>query len=115
MNIRETLLTAKLKTETVNIKQLQQAVTIREMDAKAFDQYEGMMFETDEAGEVVINSDNMKAKLIVSCVLDDDGELAFTPDDIDQINKMPGSIVKELAEACAKISGIVPTDDVEKN
>ena len=85
------------------------------MNAAALEKFESSVVSSDGNGNPVVSNDASMAALIVSCVFDSDGNQMFTHDDIGQLKEAKGSIIKPLAEACARISGIIGMADAEKN
>ena len=116
MDIRTAFMKATLKEEAVILPELGGVtVIVREMDAGRFDQYEALIYEQNEDGKICANTDDMSAKLVVCSVFDEDGKQVFTPDDIKELSRRNGRIIKRLAEKAAVLSGLFSAETAEKN
>lgn len=114
---RELLLGAKgrLPREVVEVPELETSFTVQGMSGKERDAFEGSCFATTANGKRrVFTSDNIRAKLLVHSIIDEDtGQLMFTENDIADIGALPGVIVNRLFEVAQRLSGL-RNEDVEE-
>lgn len=116
MDIRSAFLETKLKEEVITLPELGGVtVVIREMDAGRFDQYESLIYEADDTGKIIANTDDMSAKLVVCTLFDTDGNQIFTVDDVPELTRKNGKLIKLLAGKAAVLSGLFSPDTTEKN
>lgn len=84
-------------------------VRIREMSAE---EREGFEKEFSKAGAGTGSVDlskvgkNMRARLVVSCVVDAAGQNIFADQDVEKLAKKSASDVDKIFSACMKLSGI---------
>lgn len=89
-------------------------VYVREMTAREKDNYERLIIEIDEDGNIKRKQDNFRAKLAVCTVCDEDGKLLFTPEDVDQLSESLIAVDMEtIVSAAQSINNM--GRDVEKN
>ncbi len=114
-DIRAALLKPVMKTDTVKLERLNIELRIMEMDAGRLEQYESLIYQVGEDGKVTSNTDHMNAKIAVMSIVDDSGQLVFTPDDIDALSRTYGKDLKQIANTAATLSGLYSGETVEKN
>ena len=114
-DIRKAFLKPNLKKEIVPLPRLGIDVTVMEMDAARLDQYESLIYKVGDDNQVTVETDNMKAKIAVMSVVDDQGQLIFTPDDVEMLSHSYGKDVKLIAEKAAQLTKLFDGQAVEKN
>ncbi len=108
---RASLLAAigQIKVEPIDIPELNGTVYVKGMTAG-----EREAFEQDMNGEDFVKSGKVRATVFVNSVTDENGNLLFTADDIDDINKLPSSVVIKVFEKSNKMNGINTQQAIEQ-
>lgn len=95
-------------------------VRVRGASALEMDEYEGSLvttvFKGDKA-EVITNNRNAKARLVVKCVVDEDGDPVFKDADADALGRKRAGLINRLYDAIQDLSGTsrAQRDALEKN
>ncbi len=113
LNRAKILKCTNLKTETVNVPEWGGDVTVRELDGKGRDAWEMGVITQNKKGDAKFNGVNARAKLIIRSVIDDDGNLIFTDDDIDAIGCLSASALGKVFDVASKLSGLTSEDMAE--
>lgn len=113
-DIRKAFMKPTMKTKTITLPGLGIAVTIMEMDAGRLEKYEALLVKTDDHGKVERALDNINAKLAVMSIVDDQGQLVFTAEDVEMLAHSYGKDIKLIANTAATLSGLYASEDVEK-
>lgn len=93
-------------------------VFVREMSGKSLLEYDAKLNDLKTSGTEVTpaNSLEIVSLLVARTVCDENGELLFTENDVEALSNSSMSILKLLAEAAMKISGLPQkTIDEAKN
>ena len=112
---REALLAhaGDLPTEKVEIEGWGTAI-IRGLSASARDQYEAsvVILRRGRGGrmEEGRDFDNVRAKLIVLCLVDPDGNLLFKANEYDVLGQLPASVMDQFWEVATRLSGMTDED-----
>jgi hypothetical protein len=109
MNAREALLGAKAPTETVYIKALDHTFTLRGMTGAERDKFEVLCMKV-EGKRQKFTADNIRAKLVAFCVINDDGSRAFSEDDAAALGESRGDVLSALAAVAQRLCGIGQAD-----
>ena len=89
-------------------------VWIRGMSGSERDQLEARVSGLDGGGDQVkMDYTNLRATLVVSCAVDDDGNSLFSGDQVQALGRKSGAVLDRLFDAARKASGI-GEDDVKK-
>ena len=89
-------------------------VWIRGMTGAERDQFEARVSGLDGGGDQVkMDYTNLRATLVVSCAVDDDGNSLFSGDQVEALGHKSGAVIDRLFDAARKASGI-GEDDVKK-
>jgi hypothetical protein len=93
--------------EKVHIAPLDKFVYACGMTLREKDKFESEWITFDNDGKPVRNQDNVRAKLIVKCVCDEEGKRIFKDEDADDIvGNLPAGIMDSLFKACQKVNGM---------
>jgi len=67
--------------------------------------------------EVTKRRENARARLVVLCATDEAGKKLFQRTDAPRLGQLPGSVLKRLFDACARVNAYTETDmdELEKN
>ena len=100
--------------EDVKVPEWGGVVRIQTMTGMARDRYEQTLFDKKSKG---ITLQNIRAKLVASCAVDEEGALIFDETDTDALGKKSGKALDRLYEAAQRVNGITDVDveELEKN
>lgn len=99
-----------LKTEVVEVPEWGGSVTVQELDAQARDSYEASLRSIRRDGSVVPVQDNIRAKLVVRCLVNPDGSRMFSDEQTDDLGRKSATIVDRLFDVAARLSGLEDED-----
>lgn len=102
----------RLKTERVEIPELGGDVIVRELSAKERDEFDMSTIKRN-GKKVEQNLQNLRARLCVRAVVDDDGKPLLTEADVAALGEQPGSIIDRIYTVAARLSGITKADEDE--
>ena len=114
---KEILAAKNLKTETVEVPELGGQVMIREMTAADRDSWEFEQLKKN-GKSYSVNFENLRAKLIVRCVVDSETKLRmFSDSDAELLGNCSAASLDKLYEACQKLNKLSKddVDDLVKN
>ncbi len=83
------------------------SVFVRTLSAKARDQWEADIVKDPKKRDL----SNLRAKFVVLCACDEDGHLAFAPNDVEWLGDESAAVIDRLWDAGRKLSGISDEDD----
>jgi len=108
--------TSRLKTETIELPEWGGSVVVRELTGAERDAWEASIITSDGA-QSPETMRNVRAKLIVKTIIDDEGELLFTDDDIDRVGALSGSTLNKIFEVACRLSALTAAemDELEGN
>lgn len=112
------ILTASdLTTEQVEVPEWGGAVIVRSMTGAQRDAYEATLMTRDAAGKLEVNTDNMRAKLLLVTLVDEQGNPLFTAEDLAALSGKNAGAIERLALVAQKLNGLNRTavDDAAKN
>ncbi len=87
-------------------------VIVRGLTGSQRDAYEKACYKTVRGQRVL--SDNVRAKLVVRCLVDDAGTLQYADSDVEAIGKLRADVLERIFDACRQMSGMVEGDLDEK-
>lgn len=111
----------KKKTEDVDVKEWGGKVRLQELSAADRDMWESESFVTDEDEEgkatTKFNPKQARARLVVRCLIGDDGKRLFSDDEVAAVGSLSASTVQKLFMACRRLNAISAGDikELEKN
>jgi hypothetical protein len=115
---RDAILRAKdLDSEVVPVPEWGGAVRVRGLMAWERDDYEASCFPIDDKGKRRENFANMRARLVVLCVVDDEGRPVFQRSDVGDLASKSAAALDRLYTVASRLSGLSARDveDLEKN
>lgn len=80
-------------------------VEIRGLSGKGRDQFE-IWLQVQKGKKIVMDATNVRAKLVVLCAVNEQGERVFTEGDIEWLGEKSGSALDRLAMAAMRLSGM---------
>lgn len=104
MVTREQMLAVELATEMVDVPGLG-PVTVRELTQDAYSDWVAE-WASRENGQLKADNRMYCAALLQQCVLNEDGELMYTRDDLPKLARMPARISRPLIQAAERLNGI---------
>ncbi len=111
MSIRDKILALKstIPTATMTIGGIGE-IHLRGLTAGERDSWEQAIYLT--RGKIT-GMKNLRASLVVRCLIDETGARIFSDSDIDELGAIPAKIVDKLYEKCQVLSGLREDDIVE--
>lgn len=104
---RKDILSAEdLKSERVKVPEWDGSIIVQEMTGTQRDAWETSVVSTDGKGGVVINSENMRAKLCAMSIVDETGKLVFTKGDITALGKKSSAALDRVTDVAKRLSRI---------
>jgi len=106
-----------LKTIEVEVPEWGGTVLLKELSGAERDEFETMCYNESKGGKIEINPVGLKAKILVSCAVDEEGNRLFTLDDVEALNKKNGAAINKLYEEAQKVTKLtdVNLEELAKN
>ena len=102
MGMKETILGANdVQRRTVEVPEWGITVTLQGMSGRDRNRFEDAVFKDDE-----FTRDNITAKVLVRCIVDETGKRLFVDSDADALGNKSASILTKLADIAKELSGI---------
>jgi hypothetical protein len=111
------LAASDLASETVEVPEWGGAVIVRTMTGAQRDAYEATLMTRNDAGKLEVNTDNMRAKLLLVTLVDEQGNALFTASDLDALSGKSSGAIERLAVVAQKLNGLNKgaVEDAAKN
>ena len=114
------LSTQDIQTEKVHIPAWEIDVYIKGLTGAERDSYEQSLFTVTESGkkvDVKMNRANVRAKLLVKTICDENGNRVFTDADVEALGAKSAAALDKLFEVAQRLSGLSDKDveELEKN
>lgn len=100
------LAASDLASETVEVPEWGGSVIVRSMTGAQRDAYEATLMTRNESGKLEINTDNMRAKLLLATLVDESGAALFTADDLAALSGKSAGAIERLATVAQRINGL---------
>ena len=108
---RNQILDAKdLKTEDVPVPEWGGEVRIRMLTGEERDAYEASMVEMKKDGSAKANRDNVRARLLILCIVNEQGEQMFNRADIKLLGRKSAKALERVIEKVNELNGITEKD-----
>jgi len=102
MSLRDRILAArKLPQIAVPVPEWELTVYVRVMTGTERDAYEASVLRDKDT-----RLENMRAKLVVRCAVDENGNLIFTPDDVEALGGHSWVALNRVSEAAMKVNAM---------
>lgn len=114
---RDVILSADdVKREKVSVPEWGGDLFVATMSGTARDAWEQTLV-TRKNGKTEPNLENMRARLVVACVVDDKGERLFKDEDAVALGKKSSKVLERLAKVAQRVNGIGDSEleDLEGN
>ena len=100
-----------IKVEKVPVPEWHDEVIIRGLTGDELDAFQGSIRQFrptfDGKGmETVLIQEGMRAKLLVKCLIDENGDRLFTDQDAPELGKKNGAVIDRLYDVAAALSGL---------
>lgn len=95
-----------IATESVDVPEWGDKVLVRGLDGEGRDAFESSIRRIHPSGEMELDQRNARAKLLVRCLVDDDGERLFADRDAPELGKKSAIVLDRLYEVAARLSGL---------
>jgi len=105
-------LRSRLKVEAVKVDGLEEPVFVRTLTGRERDGFETACF-VQKGKQRTLNTENIRAKLLVRAICDKDGARVFTDNDTDALGDIPASALDALFSVAQRLSGL-SSEDVEE-
>jgi hypothetical protein len=101
-----------LPKELVKVPEWGGEVYISTMTAADRDSYE-LSVANMQNGKMKTNMQNIRAKLVARCLVDEDGKRIFPESKVDDLGKKSAKVLDRLFEIASRVNGINEADQVE--
>jgi hypothetical protein len=91
--------------ETVAVPEWGGEVLVRGLTAAELDKYQVSMLQ-QRGKKQVANLENVRTKLVVLCVVDEDGKNLFDETDLKALSKKSGAAISRVFEVAQRLSGL---------
>lgn len=110
---RKTILEADdIKTERIHVPEWGGDVLVRTLTGAERDAFEALIIEK-RGSDYQVNMRDMRAKLAVWTVVDEDGKHLFTEKDVEALSRKSAGALQRIFNIASRLSGI-SSDDVEE-
>jgi hypothetical protein len=111
------LAASDLTTQTVEVPEWGGAVIVRSMTGAQRDAYEATLMTRGDDGKLSVNTDNMRAKLLLCTLVDEQGNPLFTADDLTALAGKSAGAIERLSVIAQTLNGLnrSAVDDAAKN
>lgn len=99
-------------TESVDVPEWGGIVKVRGLTGSERDHFETASIVT-RRGNRELNTENLRARLVVMCVVDGQGARVFADEDAKALGAKASSVVSKLYLVAARLSGITEADEKE--
>lgn len=114
---RESILASKdIKTQEVEVPEWNGNVLVKSLSGSERDAYEASIIDI-KGKDVQMNRKNVRAKLLVQCIVDKDLNPIFSAADVEILGKKSAAALDRVFTVAQKLSGISNNDleELEKN
>lgn len=107
-------------TETVTVPEWKCEVLVKSISAAERDEFEQQIVEMRQAGkkaQVSFNRTNIRARLVVKAVVNEQGERVFSDDQSDMLGHKNAAAIDRIYSVASRLAGISKEDEeaLEKN
>lgn len=116
LNRDQILEASDLKTQTVSVPEWGGDVIVSAMTGAARDAWEQSLVLTN-GSKTTVNMENMRARLVVATVVDEDGNRLFKDDDIARLGAKSGAALERVCKVAQRLNSLTDADleDVKGN
>jgi len=102
-----------VKTREVDVPELGGSVFVRGLSSKEWDAHQASTRIYDGLEQVGIDEGNITARLMVRCIVDEDGKRILEDSDAPAFGDLPIAVVNKVAEAVFDLSGMTEKAQAE--
>ena len=103
MDLRQTILDAPdLASETITVPEWNTSVIVSTMSGHARAAWATVAFNAD--GKII--DENMRARLLIHCIVDENKVLVFHPDDAPALENKNGDVIGRLFQIAKRLNGL---------
>lgn len=107
-----------LTIERVHVPEWGGDVFVRAMGGAARDAWEAEQYQLgagddEDEGKAVGFLRNLRARLLVRCICDEDGELVFSEGQAEELGRKSAAAISRLFEVARRLNGITKEDEAE--
>ena len=99
--------------EEVDVPEWGGSVLVRGMTGRERDAFEVSLLQPGRGGRRAPDPVNLRAKVVVRCVVDDDGSRLFTDGDATELGEHSGAAIDRVYAVAARLSGLSGDDQEE--
>lgn len=103
--------TDDLEKREVEVPRWNGSVYVRELTGRERDAFENEIL-TGDPNDPDVNTENLRARLLVRTLCDEDGERLFGDDEMDELAGKSGAVLSQLFEEAQDLNGMT-ADDME--
>jgi hypothetical protein len=110
---KDDILATSIPSETVDVPEWGGKVILRGLTATERDDYEQAMVETSPGGSIKPKRKlhNVRASLVVLCIVDEHGEREFADADADLLGTKDAAVIDKLWDVCRRLCGMSTEDE----
>jgi hypothetical protein len=99
--------------EELEIPEWGGSVLVRGMSGRERDAFEVSMRDQRSGQQIPGAMNNIRAKLVARCIVDDDGDRVFTDSDIAALGEKSGAAIDRIFDVASRLSGMSEYDEKE--
>lgn len=113
-SIRQKILAARPRAlEPLEVPEWDTTVWIKELTLKERDVFEKQQIIRGEDGSMSMDTMGLKARLIILCVCDEDGNQVFSQEDEVAVNELGAAVMEKVFSACQRVNKMRKQDTEE--
>lgn len=105
---KEDILGLRPKVEQIEVPGTDLVVSVRGMRGFERDAFESSMFVEGEEGKRMVDTKNLRARLVSLCVVDEKGDRLFSEAEAESLGAIDAAALDALYTAAQRLSGIGP-------
>ena len=103
--IRQKILAARPRTlERLEVPEWDATIWIKELTLGERDAFEAQQIVREQDGTMRMETRGLKARLIIMCACDENGEQVFSPDDEDTLNQLGAATMERVFSTCQRVN-----------
>ena len=107
LNAEQILAAQDIPSETIDVPEWGGKVVVRGLSAAEKDAYDRAIVQVDSKGNTTIGRlDNIRALLVVRCLVDEDGERLFKDSQARELGEKSSAVVGRLWRIATRLSGM---------
>lgn len=117
LNREQILRSNDRKTEVVKVPEWGGEVIVSVMSGAQRDAYESLITSVDAKGKAQHRLENLRAKLVASCLVDESGKQIFFPEDIEELGGKSAAALQRVYDVAVRLNRVTEdmVEDAAKN